>query len=243
MPGRSPNSSRRFRSRPRARRSISRSIRPSAIRSPAAARMRSCAHPQAHQLSRLSHQDLRLQRGGRQRLPGPHARLLRARRRRGAGGGRARSRLSGLRRARPGGGQRRLERALHLSFPGRQRVAGAAAGALADPRRRARRHHGRRGAGAVRLRQARRARNSMSASAWMRPVSTSATPATRCRSATPWRRDAPRRGEARRARLLPHGHSAHHAGPAGAAARGAGEERQGADRLYQCAWSETGGRS
>ena len=47
------------------------------------------------------------------------------------------------------------------------------------------------------------------------------------------RRAAPRRGAARGARLLPHGHSAHHAGAAGAAARGAGAERQDADRLHQ----------
>ena len=56
-----------------------------------------------HELPRLSDQDLRLQRGGRELLPGPHARLLRARLRRGAGGRRARTRLSGLRRARPAG--------------------------------------------------------------------------------------------------------------------------------------------
>ncbi len=125
---------------------------------------RSCALLKRTSYRDYLDQDLRLQRGGRQRSAGPHARLLRARRRRGAGGGRARSRLSGLRGPRPRRRQRRLERALHLSFPRRQRVAGAAAGALAHSRRRAGQHHGRRGAGAVRLRQARRSRCSRSAS-------------------------------------------------------------------------------
>ncbi len=44
---------------------------------------------------------------------------------------------------------------------------------------------------------------------------------------------APRRGQACRARLLPHGHSAHHAGTAGVPARGARAQRQDAARLYQ----------
>ena len=57
---------------------------------------REARDPEAHQLSRLPDQDLRLQRGGRQLLSGPPARLLRPRQRRGAGGRRARSRLSGL---------------------------------------------------------------------------------------------------------------------------------------------------
>ena len=97
-----------------------------------------------------------------------------------------------------GGGQRGLERALHLSFPGRQRVAGAAAGALADPRRRAGQHHGRRGAGAVRLRQARRSR-----AARPHPARRDLPrcPQRRRRGADrlqPRRRDAPRRGASTR---------------------------------------------
>ena len=113
------------------------------------------AHPQAHQLSRLPHQDLRLQRGGRQRLPGPHARLLRARRRRGAGRGRARSRLSGICRAWLGEANAAWSEPYIYHFPDgnaslarllvRSLIPGVAPGE----------HHGRRGAGAVRLRQAR----------------------------------------------------------------------------------------
>ncbi len=48
------------------------------------------------------------------------------------------------------------------------------------------------------------------------------------------RRCAPSgRGKARGARLFPYGHPPHHAGAAGAAARGAGVERQGAAGLHQ----------
>ena len=80
----------------------------------------------------------------------------------------------------PGGAKSGMERALHLSFPRRQRVAGAPAGALAHSRRRAGQHDGRRGAGAVRLRQARRGRASAVRIRLNRPASMSATPATRC---------------------------------------------------------------
>ena len=131
-----------------------------------------------------------------------------------------------------------VERALHLSFPRRQRVACAPAGALAHPRHRAGQHHGRRGAGAVRLRQARRSRAAASASGSIRPASTCATPATRCGRLRARRHAASRRGAACGAGLLPHGHPAHHAGVAGAAARGAGEERQDADRLHQRAGAQ-----
>ena len=61
-------------------------------------RERKARDPEAHQLSRLPDEDLRLQRGGGELLSGPSARLLRARQRRGAGRRGARSRLSGLRR-------------------------------------------------------------------------------------------------------------------------------------------------
>ena len=67
-----------------------------AIRSPARPPRRSCGS-QEHELPRLSHQGLRLQRGGGELLPGPHARLLRARLRCSAGGRPARHGLSGLR--------------------------------------------------------------------------------------------------------------------------------------------------
>ena len=60
----------------------------------------------------------------------------------------------------------------------------------------------------------------LSASGSTRPASTCATPARRVlRRLCARRRAAPRRGQARGARLLPHGDPAHHAGVAGAAAR------------------------
>ncbi len=58
---------------------------------------------QGHELPRLPHEVVRLQRGGGELLPGPHARLLRAGMRRGAGRGCARPRLSRLRRSRAAG--------------------------------------------------------------------------------------------------------------------------------------------
>ena len=119
-------------------------------------RERKARHPETHQLSRLSDEDLRLQRGGGELLPGPPARLLRARQRRGAGRRRARSRLSGLRRPEaPGRHQRGVAGALHLSFPRRQCVDRAAPGPLAHSRRGAGQHDGRRRAGGVRLWRAR----------------------------------------------------------------------------------------
>ena len=59
----------------------------------------------------------------------------------------------------------------------------------------------------------------------------------------PRRRVAPGRGAACRARLLPHDDPAHHAGVAGAAARGACQERQDADLSTPTCWSATGGPS
>ena len=111
--------------------------------------------------------------------------FLRARLRRGAGGRRARHRLSGLRRAEAADDTNAgLERALHLSFPRRQRVARAAAGARAHSRHRAGRHDGRRRAGAVRLRASSTRRPAGPHPARLRPASMCATPATRRRSPT-----------------------------------------------------------
>src|SRR6516162_5409136 len=189
-------------------------------------------NPQADELPRLPHWPLRLQRRGRELLPGPHARLLRARMRRGGRRRRPRARLSGLRRPGLAGAGPRA-RALYLSLPRRQRLARSSPGALAHSRHRARPQHGRRGARGVRLRQARS----------RRPRRAHPPRFDLCRR--PQRRRqrahrlrargsaASRRGQARRARLLPHGHSAHHAGPAGVPARGARAQRQDAARLYQ----------
>ena len=115
---------------------------------------------QGHELSRLSHQDLRLERGGGELLSGPHAWVLRPRLRRGAGRGRARAALSGICRIEAAGRrQPGVEGALHLSFSRRQCVARTPAGARAGAWRGARSIHGRCGAGSVRLRQARPARS------------------------------------------------------------------------------------
>ena len=137
------------------------------------------------------------------------------------GGRRARSRLSGLRRPEAAGRhQSGLERALHLSFPRRQCVARAAAGARAHSRtpRRATRW-----TTSCRRRSTTRALDRDGAPVRIRLDSTcvhagrtSATPpiSPMCAAAA-----APRRGEARGARLLPHDDSLHHAGTAAAAAR------------------------
>ena len=86
-----------------ARRSSSRSTTARAIRSPA-----SSVEEKLKILKTTSYRDylikhLRLQRGGGELLPGPPARFLRARLRRGCGRRRARFRLSGLCRPRPAG--------------------------------------------------------------------------------------------------------------------------------------------
>ena len=130
-----------------------------------------------------------------------------------AGRRRARRRLSRVRRARPPHCQQPgAERALYLSFPRRQRVARAAARARADPGRGARHDHGRHRAGAVRLRQARRGRRTGA-----HPSRQHLRPCPQCRQRRrarlyPRRQAASRRRSARGARLLPHGHSLHHAG-------------------------------
>ncbi len=137
----------------------------------------------------------------------------------------------------PAGSQARG--ALHLSFPRRQRLARAPAGARAHPGCRARPHHGRRGAGGVRLRQARPRRTE-------RPH--------------PARLDLHRRPQRRRrgccsamcARGVPHRVEATHAVLAcfhmviphimpelpAAQRDGAGAERQDADRLHQRAHAQ-----
>ena len=140
---------------------------------------------QAHQLPRLSDQGLRLQRGGRQLLPGPHARLLWARLRRGAGGRRARYRLSGLRRPQAAGRRQSPHGASPTSIISRTatrrwRACWCArsfpASRRATPwttscRRRS-------------TTPARPAASTRSASGSIRPASTCATPATGCTSAT-----------------------------------------------------------
>ena len=131
------------------------------------------------------------------------------------------------------GRQSGAERALHLSFPGRQRVAGAAAGARADPRRRARQHDGRHRAGAVRLRQARSGRQPRAAAARQHLRACPQRAGRRRTRLYAARHRAPRGGAARRARLLQHADSLHHARGAGGAACGAGEEHQGAAGLHQ----------
>ena len=143
--------------------------------------------------------------------------------RRGAGRRRARPRLSGLRRARPAGGSSRgRERALHLSFPRRQRLARAAAGALAASRT-SRPAHSMDDVVLAPFDYGKldRARAARSASGSTRPASMSATPATSVARRLCARRACLRRvaAQACGARLLPHDDPAHHAGTAGAAAR------------------------
>ena len=190
--------------------------------------------PESHQLSRLPDQALRHERGGGQLLSGPPARLLRARQRCRAGERGARSRLSGLRRPQSAGRrQLRVERALYLPFPRRQRGAAAHAGPFAHSRRRARQHDGGRGRGAVRLFAARRGRAGGAHAPAIDLRKRCAGGRQGSGGLCPRRRGAPGRSAARRARLLPHDDPAHHAGPARAAARGAGEERQDAALLHQ----------
>ena len=202
---------------------ISRSIDRAAIRSPAATRRGEARAPQEHQLSRLPDQDLRLQRGGCE---------LSSRAARSASSGSAATRCrrrtcaTWAIRALPGLAcrqhERRVERALHLSFPRRQRLARASAGALAHPRHRARAAPWRTWCW----------RRSTTASSTIRAAGPHPAQFDLSRRAQRRRRGAgrlrarrraaPRRGAARGARLLPHGHPAHHAGIAGGAARGAG---------------------
>ena len=131
------------------------------------------------------------------------------------------------------------QRALHLPFPRRQRVAGAADGARARSRRRARQHHGRHRARAVRLCAARQSRMPMSASGSIRPASTCATPTARC--CVGYVRDGKvHRVAARHAVLACFHMMIPHLMPElrGGAARCAGAERQDADRLHQRAGAE-----
>ena len=85
-----------------------------------------------HQLPRLPQGGCGTRRGRGEILRGPDARLLGGRHRRRVGLRRDGQRLSGLRRPRPSV-RRRRRRALHLSFPGRQRVDRAAADAQPYP--------------------------------------------------------------------------------------------------------------
>ena len=108
------------------------------------------------ELQRLPDQGLRLYRRSRQMFLRPHARFHRLVRRAGAGVVRARNGLSRLRGARfADARQSRTHRALHLSFPGRQCVDRAAAGARAHSRHRQGQDDGRHRAGALQIRPAR----------------------------------------------------------------------------------------
>ena len=195
--------------------------------------------PQAHELSRLSDQDLRLQRGGGELLPGPHARLLRARLRRGAGRRRARPRLSGLCRARPAGRHNPAWNEPYIyHFPDgnaslarllvRALIPGVAPGNTMDDVVLAPFDYGKldRRDSSVRIRLDStcvnvRRRGGKVQIAYVRD-------GTLHRVA----------GAPRRARLLPHDDPVHHAGTAAAAARGAGAERQDAARLHQRAGAQ-----
>ena len=194
---------------------------------------------QAHQLPRLPDENLRLQRGSGQLLPGPAARLFRSWQRCRAGRRRPRSRLSGLCRPEASGRrQRRLEGALHLSFPRRQRVDCAPAGAFAHSESGAGTHHGGRGAGAVRLCRARPGRPAGPHPARFDLRSRGAERRQGADRLCPRRQAASGRGAPRRAGLLPHDDPVYRAGPATAAARGAGEERQDAALLHQRAGAQ-----
>ena len=232
MPGRCASSSPSFRSRRRARRSCSRSM--TAPRDPLAGRTieEKRDDPQVHELPRLSHQVLRLQRRSGELLSGPHARFLRARMRRGAGRGRARSRLSrastasGCRRGRGRGSPTSI-----ISPTATPRSPGCWCARCCRMSRPA--TPWRRGAGAVRLRQARprRAECRIRLDATCIDVRNAgdAVLVGYVRAGV----TRTRRGEARGARLLPHDDPAHHAGTAGAAARRARSQRQDAARLHQ----------
>ena len=215
-----------------------------AIRSPARRPRRSARILKCTSYRDYLIQVLRLQRGGGELLPGPHARLLRARLRRGAGGRRARPRLSGLRRPRACRRESsRGARALHLSFPRRQRLACAAAGARAASRTW-------RPAAPWRTWCWRRSTTASSTATGRTSASGSNSTCVDVRNDGDTRarrlcaRAACRTASrpARGARLLPHGDPAHHAGAAGAAARGARAERQDADRLHQCADAQLASR-
>ena len=208
-------------------------------------RRREAEAPQDHELPRLPDQDLRLQRGGRQLLPGPHARLLRPRMRCRAG----------LRRARSA-----AIRAFAGSICRRPADRGRAASPTSIISPTATRRW--RGCWCGRSFPASRPATPWTTSCWRRSTTRGSTvPASDvrirldfdlhrraqrrrrgARRLCPRRQAASRRGAARGAGLLPHDDPASDAGTAGGAARGAGAERQDADRLHQRAGARTGGR-
>ena len=137
------------------------------------------AHPQDHELPRLSDQGLRLQRGGRQLLPGPHLGFF------GLGcdavpaadvrdQGYPGFRGLGL----PAPATGRSEPYIYHFPDGNASLARLLVRALI-PGVAPGNTHGRHRAGAVRLRQARRSATPMSASGSTRPASTCATPTAR----------------------------------------------------------------
>ena len=130
----------------------------------------------------------------------------------------------------------RGQRALHLSFPGRQRVDRAAAGAQPHPGGSGRLDDGRHRACRFRLFQARPGRpadpHPPLQHRGRRPQCARRQGPGRYRLC-PGRYAASRAGQAMRARLLQHDHPLSHAGIAGCAEGGAGRERQGAAGLCQ----------
>ena len=215
MPSRSASSSRRSRSRRRARRSCSRSTTARAIRSRAGASRRSSSSSSPPATATIS--------------PGSAAA---ARRRRTAfRAARSASSGSAATRCRPptraisaipastASGCRRARGAREpyiYHFPdGNASLARLLVRSLL-PDVAARRQHGRRGAGAVRLRQARPRRAECPHPARLDLRRRAQRRRHRARRLCARRHDAPRRGQACGARLLPHDDPAHHAGAAGA---------------------------
>ena len=174
---------------------------------------------------------------GGQILRGPDARLLGGRHRRAC---RPTTRWTAAIPASTASPSRRktseAERALHLSFPGRQRVDRAAAGAQPHPGGGGRLDDGRHRACRFRLFQARPGRpadpHPPLQHRGQRPQCARRQGPGRYRLC-PGRRAAPRAGQAMRARLLQHDHPLPDAGTAGCAEGGAGRERQGAAGLCQ----------
>ena len=167
---------------------------------------------------------------------GPPARFLRPGRRLDRGDRRARPGLSGLRRSQAAGPGRRMERALHLPFPRRQRLDRAALGALADPGHGFGRHHGRRGGGRVRLFKARRCRAQHPHPAQFHLRLAFTTPAVSFKSpmcAMAMTGIWPGGQATRCWHGFRHADPIHHAGAAGVAARRARAQRQDTDLLHQ----------
>ena len=194
-----------------------------------------------HELSRLPDQDLRLQRGGRELLPGPHPRLLRAR--------------HATRCRPPTCAIRAIPASAGSNLPAGGRIGPAASPTSIISPTATRRW---RGCWCAALVPGVAPGNTMDdivlapfdyarldspdANVRIRLDSTcidvrNADERGACRLCP--RRQAPsRRGAARGAGLLPHDDPASDAGAAGGAARGAGAERQDADRLHQRAGAE-----